>query len=113
MDNYTEKNAKTIDRWVENGWEWGLPVSAEVCARARQGDWDVVLTPTKLVPKEWFPQMNGLKILGLASGGGQQMPIFAVLGANCTVMDLSDRQLENEQSVSQRECYRVLRRGGI
>ena len=24
--NYTEINSKTIDRWVEERWEWGNPV---------------------------------------------------------------------------------------
>lgn len=107
MDNYTEINAKTIDRWVDEGWEWGVAVSAEACEKARHGEWDVVLTPIKPVPKEWFPPMKGIELLGLASGGGQQMPIFSILGANCTIMDLSDRQLESEQFVSQREGYSI------
>jgi len=100
-------NAKTIDRWVEGGWEWGTPVSAEECAKARRGEWNVLLTPTRFVPKDWFPPMKGLKLLGLASGGGQQMPLFSILGADCTVMDLSDRQLESERIVSQREGYSI------
>jgi SAM-dependent methyltransferase len=107
MENYTEINAKTVDRWVENGWEWGTAVSAETCAKARQGEWAVVLTPVKPVPKDWFPDFNGTKLLGLASGGGQQMPLFAILGADCTVMDLSDRQLENDRLVSEREGYAI------
>ena len=27
--DYQEINAATIDRWVENGWEWGQPLSHE------------------------------------------------------------------------------------
>lgn len=107
MESYTQINASTIDRWVEEGWEWGIPVSAEECRRARQGDWRVVLTPIKAVPGEWFPPLKGLDLLGLASGGGQQMPLFSILGANCTVMDLSDRQLESERLVARREGYAI------
>ena len=107
MENYTKRNAETIDRWVEEGWEWGVPVSPETCEQARQGNWDVFLTPTRPVPKDWFPAMKGLKLLGLASGGGQQMPIFSILGADCTVMDLSDRQLESERMVAKREGYEI------
>ena len=107
MDNYTELNAKTIDKWVDRGWEWGIPVSPEACAKARSGQWDVFLTPIRPVPKEWFLPLKDLNLLGLASGGGQQMPIFSILGANCTVMDLSDRQLESEQLVSKREGYSI------
>jgi SAM-dependent methyltransferase len=59
------------------------------------------------VPKSWFPPFAGAEILGLASGGGQQMPLFALLGASCTVMDLSDKQLESERLVSEREGYDI------
>ena len=106
-DNYTEINAKTIDRWVEDNWVWGIPVTPEICAQARNGEWDVVLTPVKPVPKDWFPPLKDTKLLGLASGGGQQMPIFSILGADCTVMDLSDKQLESERMVSKREGYSI------
>ena len=105
---YTEQNAKAIDRWIaEENWEWGIPVSPEECEKARNGEWGVLLTPTIFVPKEWFPPFKGTKILGLASGGGQQMPIFSLLGAKCTVMDLSDRQLESEKMVADREGYEI------
>ena len=104
---YTEINAKTIDGWIEEGWEWGIPASSEECAKARKGDWRVVLTPTIEVPKDWFLPFGGTKLLGLASGGGQQMPLFSILGANCTIMDLSDRQLESERMVAEREGYTI------
>lgn len=105
--NYTEINANTIDRWVEEGWEWGRPVSHEEYENAKNGNWDIVLTPTKYVPKGWFPELSGKHILGLASGGGQQMPIFSALGAECTVMDISEKQLESERLVAEREHYSI------
>ena len=46
-------------------------------------------------------------MLGLASGGGQQMPIFAALGADCTVLDYSQKQLQSEQMVARREDYDI------
>lgn len=104
---YTEVNSKFFDKWVEEGWEWGQPVSHEVFEKAKNSDWSVVLTPTKPVPKEWFCQMKHAKILGLASGGGQQMPIFTALGANCTVLDYSDKQLSSEIEVAKRENYQI------
>ena len=27
--NYQDINAQTIDRWVEEGWEWGIPIDHE------------------------------------------------------------------------------------
>ena len=105
--NYQDINAKTIDRWVEEGWEWGVPITHEAYVDALAGNWDVVLTPTKAVPHSWFGQLKGKKVLGLASGGGQQMPIFAALGADCTVLDYSPNQLKSEELVARREGYEI------
>lgn len=106
-DKYTNANAASIDKWVAEGWVWGQPVSHETFMKARQGDWDVLLTPTKPVPKDWFCPMKGARVLGLASGGGQQMPIFSALGAECTVLDYSDAQLNSERMVAEREGYSI------
>ena len=113
MIDYTDVNARTIDKWVEAGWEWSVPVTREAYAAAKVGDWDVGLTPIKRVPKAWFNpfindnRLRGARLLGLASGGGQQMPIFAAAGADCTVLDNSLKQLENERIVSEREGYEI------
>ena len=107
MEKYTIKNANAISEWAADGWEWGIPVSKEVCDKARKGEWQVLLTPDTAVPHEWFPPFAGAKLLGLASGGGQQMPIFSILGADCTVMDLSDKQLDSERMVAEREGYPI------
>lgn len=105
--DYQEINSKTIDRWVDEGWEWGVPIDHETYIKAKNGEWDVFLTPTKPIPHEWFGTLKGKKLLGLASGGGQQMPVFSALGAVCTVLDYSDRQLESEKKVAEREGYNI------
>ncbi len=105
--NYTDINAETIDRWVDEGWEWGVPVTHETYLRAKAGDWDVLLTPTKPVPKRWFPPLEGCRVLGLASGGAQQMPLFAARGAECSVLDYSERQIGSELAVAAREGYEI------
>lgn len=105
--NYADINAETIDRWVENGWEWGIPIPHADFLKAQNGDWKVVLTPNRPVPKEWFPELDGCKVLGLASGGGQQMPVFSALGAECTVLDYSQKQLDSEKMVAEREKYTI------
>lgn len=104
---YTDINSECFDSWIEKGWEWGQPISHEIYENAKNGEWFVLLTPTKPVPKNWFPTMTDLKILGLASGGGQQMPIFTACGADCTVLDYSKSQLENEKIVAERENYSI------
>ena len=96
-------NRQTWDRQVERGNPWTVPVTSGVVARARNGDWSIVLTPTKPVPSEWFPPLVGLDVLCLASGGGQQGPILASAGANVTVFDNSPAQLAQDRLVADRD----------
>ena len=104
---YTDINADTIDRWVDKGWEWGRPITHEQFITAREGRWSMVLTPIKPVPGDWFPDLKDKNVLGLASGGGQQMPVFAARGAKCTVLDYSQKQIDSELLVAEREGYNI------
>ena len=105
--NYREKNAETISKWVESGWIWGTEVDHETYQRAVNGDWDVVLTPIKSVPKEWFGELKGKKVLGLTSAGGQQMPILTARGAICTVFDITEGMLAKDRLVAERENIEI------
>jgi SAM-dependent methyltransferase len=62
-----------------------------------------VLTPTKPVPRNWFPPLKGLDVLCLASGGGQQGPVLSAAGATVTVFDNSPLQLQQDRFVAQRD----------
>lgn len=107
MKNYQDINANTIDQWVRDDWEWGRPISHEDYQKASIGEWNMYLTPTKAVPREWFPPLEGCKVLGLASGGAQQMPIFVANHAKCTILDYSPLQLASEKMVAEREGYDI------
>ncbi|AMV22760.1 hypothetical protein VT84_00010 [Gemmata sp. SH-PL17] len=96
-------NRAAWDHQVATGNRWTVPVGPEVIAAARRGEWSVVLTPTKPVPRDWFPPLKGLDVLCLASGGGQQGPILAAAGANVTVFDNSPAQLARDQEVATRD----------
>ena len=96
-------NRQAWDRQVERGNRWTVPVGPEAIARARRGDWSIVLTPTKPVPADWFPPLAGLDVLCLAGGGGQQGPILAAAGARVTVFDNSPKQLAQDRLVADRE----------
>lgn len=96
-------NRDAWDRQVAGGNRWTVPVGPEVTASARRGEWSVVLTPTKPVPKDWFPPLAGLDVLCLASGGGQQGPILAAAGASITVFDNSPAQLARDREVARRD----------
>lgn len=94
------------DAWnhqVNEGNQWTQPVTSEIIQAAKQGTWQVLLTQHKPVPRHWFPNMKGLNILALASGGGQQGPVLAAAGADVTVFDNSPNQLKQDDMVAQRD----------
>jgi SAM-dependent methyltransferase len=101
--NIQEYNRLAWNKQVEEGNRWTIPVSSAVIDAARKGRWEIVLTPTRPVPREWFPELAGLDVLCLASGGGQQGPVLAAAGAHVTVFDNSPRQLEQDRQVAERE----------
>jgi len=80
-------NRNAWNKAVDTGDRWTIPVTDAAIAAAREGLWEIVLTPTKPVPGSWLPDLNGLDILCLASGGGQQGPILAAAGGTVTVFD--------------------------
>lgn len=89
------------DAQVERGNPWTVPVSPQVLEAARLGQWEIVLTPTKPVPRSWFGELVSSHVLCLASGGGQQAPVLAAAGARVTVLDNSPRQLERDARIAQ------------
>lgn len=96
-------NREVWDREVERGNQWTVPVGPDVIEDARRGRWEVLLTNNKPVPWAWFPDLAGADVLCLASGGGQQAPVFAAAGANVTVFDNSPAQLAQDKLVAERE----------
>jgi ubiquinone/menaquinone biosynthesis C-methylase UbiE len=106
-DDIVQFNKRAWDRQVEQGNRWTIPASREEIERARHGYWQVLLTPSKPVPGSWFPPLPGLDLLCLASGGGQQGPIFAAAGAKVTVFDNSPGQLAQDRMVAERDSLNI------
>jgi len=98
-----EHNRDAWDRRVTTGNAWTIPVTSEQVAEARAGRWSIILTPTKPVPTDWYPPLEGADVLCLASGGGQQGPILAAAGGRVTVLDNSPKQLERDRAVAERD----------
>ncbi|WP_298982359.1 class I SAM-dependent methyltransferase [Caldilinea sp.] len=96
-------NAQAWDKAVKRGSRWTKPVSPEAVAAARRGEWQILLTPSRPVPRAWFPPLEGADVLCLAGGGGQQGPILAAAGARVTVFDNSPQQLAQDRFVARRE----------
>ncbi|MDO7205776.1 class I SAM-dependent methyltransferase [Paraclostridium bifermentans] len=76
--------------------------------RAKKGEYTILLTPTKAVPKKLdWRCIRKKSIRCLASGGGQQGPIFSALGANVTVFDNSKEQLSKDKMVANRDDLNI------
>jgi SAM-dependent methyltransferase len=73
------------------------PYGAEEFARAHE----------YLVPAGWLPWDSFRTVLCLAAGGGQQGPLFASLGYEVTVVDLSPEQLDQDRTVAERYALRM------
>src|SRR5450759_908708 len=101
--NVRDYNRYAWNHQVDKKNKFTIPVDSKTVDSARKGEFSVLLTETKPVPKEWFPSFRGLDLLGLACGGGQQGPVFAALGANVTIFDNSPSQLERDRQVADRE----------
>lgn len=98
-------NRAAWDSQVRKKNRWTVPVSAADIERARNDDWEIVLTPEKPIPRDWFPDFRArqIDVLCLAGSGGQQAPILAAAGANVTVFDNSPAQLNQDRMVADRE----------
>jgi len=108
-----EHNRRAWNRDAASGeCRWSQPVDAATIRRARVGDWSVILTPNRPVPRDWFGELAGARVLCLASGGGQQAPVLAAAGAGVTSFDASDVQLELDAAVALREGLALQTRRG-
>lgn len=74
--DYRYINAEVINRRIEEAWEWIKPIDYQAYVNAEKGKWNILLTPIKFVPHERFGELKNKKLLGLVSGGGQQIPVF-------------------------------------
>lgn len=101
-------NKEAWNREVQGGESrWTKPVNPEAIAKARKGEFSIVLTENIPVPHSWFPPLQNADVLCLASGGGQQGPVLSALGANVTVFDNSPSQLKQDQFVAERESLNL------
>ncbi|MCB0015858.1 MAG: class I SAM-dependent methyltransferase, partial [Anaerolineales bacterium] len=86
MDELTQFNQERWNALVEAGIQYGQPLLDLTPDSARTMVDDCgVMAP-----------VGGKDVLCLASGGGQQSPAFALLGARVTVVDFAEKQLAQD-----------------
>ena len=100
-------NREAWTKEVEAGNKWTIPVDSATVEKARRGEWELLLTPTIPVPREWFGSLEGARVLCLASGGGQQGPVLAAAGAMVTVFDNCPAQLAKDRMVAGRDSLAI------
>ncbi len=104
VEDYLTFNQKRWDRVSKNRANaYTKPIGHEELMAAQNNPIAVSLTVGETVPATWFDKARGNKLLGLACGGGQQGPIFALKGYDTTIMDYSKEQLASDQLVAERE----------
>jgi SAM-dependent methyltransferase len=96
-EEYVAVNRLGWDQLARAGTQYSTPYGPAEFARAR----------TILDPHGWLPWHRLRSVLCLASGGGQQGPLFASLGLQTTVVDLSAEQLALDRRVAKRHDLRL------
>jgi 2-polyprenyl-3-methyl-5-hydroxy-6-metoxy-1,4-benzoquinol methylase len=101
-NNIISHNESAWDQQALLQSDWSKPVSSETIEEAKKGNWQIHITK-KALPESWLPKnIQGKDILCLASAGGQQAPVLAAAGANVTVFDISEKQLDQDRLVAKR-----------
>lgn len=104
LDEIAEFNRGRWDALARAGVKYSVPVLDLDESTARL-----------MIDKEGIlPTARGQRVLCLAAGGGQQSVAFALLGDEVTVLDISDVQLERDDSTAQRYGHKIrLERGDM
>jgi SAM-dependent methyltransferase len=100
--NIAEYNRNAWNLQSLEGCRWSTPFDDAVFDAAKAGQLELILTPNRKVPTDWFPPLKDVDVLALASGGGQQVPQLAAAGARVTSFDASDIQLEKDMETAER-----------
>jgi SAM-dependent methyltransferase len=98
-EGYRTVNQAGWDRLARSGCDSSAPY----------GPYQFTEAPTWLDEHGWLPWDHFRSVLCLAAGGGQQAPLFAYLGYDVTVVDLSAEQLRRDGEVAERHGLRIRR----
>ncbi|WP_022753981.1 class I SAM-dependent methyltransferase [Butyrivibrio fibrisolvens] len=102
MKNVYEQVEENIDKLVVNQADWTACATAEELESARNSR-PILRFYDKEVPESWLKDIKGKSVLCLAGAGGLQAPILACAGAKVTVIDISNKMLDKDREIADRE----------
>jgi SAM-dependent methyltransferase len=85
---------------VYNQARWRALAEADALFTRAALNLDADAARARVDPDGWLGPLDGVRVLCLAGGGGQQSAAYALLGAQVTVVDLSAEQLERDRQVA-------------
>ncbi|MCA9918366.1 MAG: class I SAM-dependent methyltransferase [Anaerolineales bacterium] len=110
-DNIAEANQKLWEAEVQKGGGYTQPwldLDRELLDAWLNGRLQPIPYPLyELYPSSFMQNVAGKEVLCLATGGGQQSAIFGLLGAHVTVADLTQGQLDGDETAASHYNYPV------
>ena len=106
--DYLKINKRFWNKWSQGGGPWSRRYPKQRIQEAKSGKVRISLIVEEAVPQSWLPDdWRGLDVLGIAAGGGQQIPVIAATGANVTSFDFSEEQLKRDLEVCEKEGLEI------
>ena len=102
-----QHNRMAWDQEVADGNGATIPVSHQEVVQAVETGRFTIQIGSKALPSEWLDDICGKDVLCLASGGGQQAPLFAAAGAKVTLLDNSPAQLQRDEEVARNHHLKI------
>ena len=104
-------NEKHWERMVKEGCGYTIPwlkLDRNAIQKYAKGQLDTIPNALDVMtPRTILADIKDKDVLCLASGGGQQSAIFGLLGANVTVVDISEGQLEGDRKAATHYGYEI------
>jgi ubiquinone/menaquinone biosynthesis C-methylase UbiE len=117
VDEIARRKLKLVRQDVRDGCGYTRPwldLDVEAYRAYRTGEKNVLPRPYCDKPEDrmMMERVQGQRVLCLAGGGGQHSAVFALLGADVTVLDLTPEQLEADQHAARHYGLQIITRQG-
>ncbi|MBQ1325406.1 MAG: class I SAM-dependent methyltransferase [Solobacterium sp.] len=102
MKSVYEQVEENIDNLVAKQADWTASATDEELNSAKNGS-PILYFYDREVPEDWLKDIKGKSVLCLAGAGGLQAPILASAGAKVTAIDISNKMLDKDREIAERE----------